>query len=251
MEADESRPNMRAMSDEQLDLTLKDTIKNLFHLRFQSATDRLETPSEIQQGQAATSPGSRRSSASASSQPTKQAAAEGATQAWREQRQPKSRPTERGNAGASSRRRHQRQDEQDPPRRDPAAGQASAVRQVHQAADDLLRPRREERVAHRRHGRDHGDAGRCPRPRTGGWCASSTKAPGRGRRPAERPPADATAASVTRGRPRQSRHSTKADRRHDSDVYLPRRGRQHRRQGVHVHQGAGRHAGGATPAWAT
>jgi large subunit ribosomal protein L29 len=37
----------RAMSDEQLDLTLKDTIKNLFHLKVQSATDRLETPSEI------------------------------------------------------------------------------------------------------------------------------------------------------------------------------------------------------------
>ena len=37
----------RAMSDEQLDLQLKDTVKNLFHLRFQSATERLETPSEI------------------------------------------------------------------------------------------------------------------------------------------------------------------------------------------------------------
>ena len=37
----------RAMSDEQLELTLKDTIKNLFHLKVQSATDRLETPSEI------------------------------------------------------------------------------------------------------------------------------------------------------------------------------------------------------------
>lgn len=37
----------RQMSDEQLDLTLKETVKNLFHLRFQSATDRLETPSEI------------------------------------------------------------------------------------------------------------------------------------------------------------------------------------------------------------
>ncbi len=35
------------MSDEQLELTLKETIKNLFHLRFQSATDRLETPSEM------------------------------------------------------------------------------------------------------------------------------------------------------------------------------------------------------------
>jgi large subunit ribosomal protein L29 len=39
---------LRQMSDEQLDLTLKETIKNLFHLRFQSATDRLETPSELQ-----------------------------------------------------------------------------------------------------------------------------------------------------------------------------------------------------------
>ena len=38
---------LRAMSDEQLQLTLKDTIKNLFHLRIQSATERLETPSEI------------------------------------------------------------------------------------------------------------------------------------------------------------------------------------------------------------
>jgi large subunit ribosomal protein L29 len=35
------------MTDEQLDLALKDVVKNLFHLRFQSATDRLETPSEI------------------------------------------------------------------------------------------------------------------------------------------------------------------------------------------------------------
>src|SRR5207302_4764913 len=37
----------RAMGDEQLELTLRDTIKNLFHLRFQSATERLETPSEL------------------------------------------------------------------------------------------------------------------------------------------------------------------------------------------------------------
>ena len=39
---------LRSMSDEQLMLTLKDTVKNLFHLRIQSATERLETPSEIQ-----------------------------------------------------------------------------------------------------------------------------------------------------------------------------------------------------------
>ena len=35
----------RQMSDEQLRLGLNDVVKNLFHLRFQSATDRLETPS--------------------------------------------------------------------------------------------------------------------------------------------------------------------------------------------------------------
>ena len=40
--------DLREMSDEQMELQLKDTVKNLFHLRFQSATDRLETPSEIQ-----------------------------------------------------------------------------------------------------------------------------------------------------------------------------------------------------------
>ncbi|OAI54428.1 50S ribosomal protein L29 [Planctomycetaceae bacterium SCGC AG-212-F19] len=35
------------MSEDQLALTLKETTKNLFHLRFQSATERLETPSEL------------------------------------------------------------------------------------------------------------------------------------------------------------------------------------------------------------
>ena len=38
----------RGMGDEQLALTLKEVEKNLFHLRFQSSTERLETPSEIQ-----------------------------------------------------------------------------------------------------------------------------------------------------------------------------------------------------------
>ncbi len=38
---------LRQMSAEQLSLTLKDTIKHLFQLRFQSATERTETPSEI------------------------------------------------------------------------------------------------------------------------------------------------------------------------------------------------------------
>ena len=38
---------LRGMGDEQLELTLKEEVKNLFHLRIQSATERLETPSEI------------------------------------------------------------------------------------------------------------------------------------------------------------------------------------------------------------
>ena len=37
----------REMDDEQLRLSLSELTKNLFHLRFQSATERLETPSEI------------------------------------------------------------------------------------------------------------------------------------------------------------------------------------------------------------
>ncbi len=38
---------IREMSDEHLRLTINDTVKHLFHLRLQSATERLETPSEI------------------------------------------------------------------------------------------------------------------------------------------------------------------------------------------------------------
>lgn len=38
---------LRKQSDEQLGLALRDLEKHMFQLRFQSATDRLETPSEI------------------------------------------------------------------------------------------------------------------------------------------------------------------------------------------------------------
>jgi len=38
---------LRGMPEEQLQLTLKETTQNLFHLRVQSATERLETPSQI------------------------------------------------------------------------------------------------------------------------------------------------------------------------------------------------------------
>ena len=44
MKADE----YRALPPEQLDLAYKEAVKQLFHLRIQSATERLETPSEIQ-----------------------------------------------------------------------------------------------------------------------------------------------------------------------------------------------------------
>ena len=38
---------LREMSDEQLALNLKDTTKNLFHLRLQAQTERLDAPSEL------------------------------------------------------------------------------------------------------------------------------------------------------------------------------------------------------------
>jgi large subunit ribosomal protein L29 len=38
---------LREMSDEQLALTLKDTASNLFHLRLQAQTERLDAPSEL------------------------------------------------------------------------------------------------------------------------------------------------------------------------------------------------------------
>ncbi len=38
---------LRDMSDEQLQATLKEASETLFRLRFQSASERLDTPSEI------------------------------------------------------------------------------------------------------------------------------------------------------------------------------------------------------------
>ena len=38
---------LREMSDEQLELTLKDTIETLFRLRVRSETERLSAPSEM------------------------------------------------------------------------------------------------------------------------------------------------------------------------------------------------------------
>lgn len=38
---------LREMGDEQLELTLKETNENLFRLRIQSQTERLDAPSEL------------------------------------------------------------------------------------------------------------------------------------------------------------------------------------------------------------
>ena len=38
---------LREMSDEQLELTLKEAADKFFHLRVQSQTDRLDAPSEL------------------------------------------------------------------------------------------------------------------------------------------------------------------------------------------------------------
>ena len=38
---------LRDMSDEQLELTLKDTCESLFRLRIQAQTERLDAPSEL------------------------------------------------------------------------------------------------------------------------------------------------------------------------------------------------------------
>ena len=38
---------LREMSDEQLEFALKETREQLFHLRFQAATERLDAPSNL------------------------------------------------------------------------------------------------------------------------------------------------------------------------------------------------------------
>ena len=43
----ESTQELREMSDEQLGLTLKEAADNLFRLRIQSQTERLDAPSEL------------------------------------------------------------------------------------------------------------------------------------------------------------------------------------------------------------
>ncbi len=42
-----SMSELREMNDEQLEDTLRETAKTLFHLRVQAQTDRLDVPSEL------------------------------------------------------------------------------------------------------------------------------------------------------------------------------------------------------------
>jgi large subunit ribosomal protein L29 len=43
----EKASELREMSDEQLGLTLKEAVENLFRMRIQAQTERLDTPSEL------------------------------------------------------------------------------------------------------------------------------------------------------------------------------------------------------------
>ena len=70
---------LREMSDEQLDLTLKETEHNLFRLRMQAQTERLDAPSELRRhrrmiAQIKTVQGERSRAAQAQAAPPKPAA---------------------------------------------------------------------------------------------------------------------------------------------------------------------------------
>jgi len=46
-DSENSASGLRDMSDEQLELTLKESAEKFFHLRIQAQTDRLDAPSEL------------------------------------------------------------------------------------------------------------------------------------------------------------------------------------------------------------
>jgi large subunit ribosomal protein L29 len=78
MKRKEKLNEYRGSSEEQLALNLGEMEKNLFHLRFQSATDRLETPSELRKAKKdiariLTIQGERRRAAAKAEQPKKEA----------------------------------------------------------------------------------------------------------------------------------------------------------------------------------
>ena len=135
---------LREMSDEHLALSLKDTTKNLFHLRLQAQTERLDAPSELRK--------QRRIIARIKTIQNQRA---GATPRRKPPPPNQLKPRDCRHAEASgNRNRSQRQDGQDAPRGNPPAGAARAVRQVRPPQDHLPRTRRAQRVAHGRPGGD-------------------------------------------------------------------------------------------------
>src|SRR3977135_2971597 len=115
--------DLRGMRDEQLGLTLKDTEKHLFQLRFQSATDRLETPSEIAKARRdiARIKTIQRHRELPKEPKEAKCANNGCPTSPPGRRRAERPPDPRG-------RRHPRQDEQDPPGGRGAPGQAPTVR---------------------------------------------------------------------------------------------------------------------------
>ena len=144
-------------------------IKNLFHLRFQSATERLETPSEIRKAKQDVA-------RIKTIQRERELAA--AEQASRRRREHES------NGGRHAERERTRQrrvevgvvtsDKMNKTRRveiprlvkHPRYGKYIRRRTICHVHDET------ERVAHGRHGRDHGDPAAVQDEDTGGWCAS-------------------------------------------------------------------------------
>ena len=146
-----------------------------------------------------------------------------------------------------------------PPRGDSAAGQACQVRQVPAPPDGLLRPRREQRVARWATRSRSSSPGRCRK--TKRWqlvrvvaksqavdlAAMRAAADGRSSRPkrcrnacASRDEAD------ERSNRRRQRDANEREVNHDSDANPLAVADNTGAKEVHVHQGAGRHRGGAT-----
>ena len=159
-----SKPaELREQNDEQLELLLKETQQNLFRLRLQSETERLEAPSEIIKAKREIAriktilraprdrPASGRPPAATRPEPTGSDPTPNRPTGTSPMSQPTAAsPTPRARAPSQDRdrRRDLRQDEQDPAGRDRAARPAPEVRQVPAAAHRLPRPRRGRTQTH-------------------------------------------------------------------------------------------------------
>ena len=243
------------MSDEQLDLLLKDIEKNLFHLRLQTATERLETPSEIQQGQAGHRPDQDDPAASASWPAAAEAASREGDEPMadadhdRDRRRGQQRRTLVG-VVTSDKMNKTRRVEIERLVKHPQYGKYIKRRTVCHVHDE----NNESHIGDMVEIMETRPLSKIKRWRLVRVVDARAPAGPVAERACRRQPTESSrppeaSAAVPSAKPRAA--TRREGGRHDSDVYVPRRGRQHRGQGVHVHQGAGRHAGGATPAWAT